>query len=79
MIFYLGIIKKLGGALVFNWHEIRKRKRKGSKTRTHSSPDPLKWVQVCNLNPNNRDQVIKSVLAKRVNYTAYEFITSIVS
>ena len=30
----------LGGAPVFNWHEIRKRKRKGSKTRPHSSPDP---------------------------------------
>jgi len=29
-----------GGAPVFNWHEIRKRKRKGSKTRPHSSPDP---------------------------------------
>jgi len=27
----------LGGAAVFNWHEIRKRKRKGSKTRPHSS------------------------------------------
>ena len=24
----------------FHWHEIRKRKRKGSKTRPHSSPDP---------------------------------------
>ncbi|HOZ16686.1 MAG TPA: hypothetical protein PLS61_02755, partial [Candidatus Portnoybacteria bacterium] len=32
--------KILGGAPVFNWHEIRKRKRKGSKTRPHSSPDP---------------------------------------
>jgi hypothetical protein len=30
----------VGGAPVFNWHEIRKRKRKGSKTRPHSSPDP---------------------------------------
>jgi len=30
----------LGGAAVFNWHEIRKRKRKGSKTRPHFSPDP---------------------------------------
>jgi hypothetical protein len=30
----------LGGAPVFNWHEIRKQKRKGSKTRPHSSPDP---------------------------------------
>ena len=29
-----------GGAPVFNWHEIRKRKRKGSKSRPHSSPDP---------------------------------------
>jgi len=32
--------KFLGGAPVFNWHEIRKRKRKGSKSRPHSSPDP---------------------------------------
>jgi len=36
----VGKIKILGGAPVFNWHEIRKRKRKGSKTRPHSSPDP---------------------------------------
>jgi hypothetical protein len=34
------MIRFLGGAPVFNWHEIRKRKRKGSKTRPHSSPDP---------------------------------------
>ncbi len=29
-----------GGAFCFAKYEIRKRKRKGSKTRPHSSPDP---------------------------------------
>ncbi|MBU2249986.1 hypothetical protein KKG80_00145, partial [Patescibacteria group bacterium] len=29
-----------GGAFCFAKYEIRKRKRKGSKTRSHSSPDP---------------------------------------
>ena len=32
--------RRIGGAPVFNWHEIRKRKRKGSKTRPHSSSRP---------------------------------------